>query len=73
MDRPEIREMCGRLGFLDDAGGLKQLDSLQQVDLVIESELVLGCPIPPGTIAPDVFATLASFASFLDEVERARG
>jgi acyl carrier protein len=62
-----IAEICRALGLLEPDGELKPLDSLQQINLVVEVETSLPCSLPSDGLRREIFASLAAFVAFVEQ------
>jgi acyl carrier protein len=60
-----VHEICQRLGFLDGNGALRRLDSLEQLDIILEAESRFGLSVPSTELRPELFASLETITAFL--------
>ena len=58
-----------KLGLVDKEGGLKPLDSLNIIDLVVEIESSLSVNIPSAMLMPRHFASFEAILAMLDELQ----
>ena len=63
-----VREIAASMGFLDDAGVLKKLDSLALIDFVVALEEASQMSIPTAALRMDVFESVSSIAAMLREL-----
>ena len=72
MDRPVtaagVLEAARGLELLDEDGGLKPLDSLNVLDMVVELERLLGIEIPAAAIRMKYFESVDTVCSWLEQL-----
>ena len=63
-----VLEAARGLELLDDDGGLKQLDSLNVLDMVVELERLLGIDIPASAIRMKHFESVDTVCTWLEQL-----
>jgi acyl carrier protein len=63
-----VTEAARGLELLDDHGGLKPLDSLNVLDMVLELERLMSIEIPTQSIRMEHFETIESICAWLEQL-----
>jgi acyl carrier protein len=66
-----VIEAARGLDLLDDNGGLKPLDSLSVLDMVLELERVMSIKISSHSINIEHFESIESISAWLEELSQA--
>ena len=63
-----VRSSAKKLDLLDAEGGLKRLDSIEIVDLVVEIERLGAFDIPTAAVSEAAFASVEAIAAMLVQI-----
>jgi acyl carrier protein len=65
-----VREAAASLGMLDASGQLRQANSLEAIDLIVEIENAANLEIPTEALREEAFASIESIAQMVRAIAK---